>query len=115
MLIFIQLNECIIKKAGKVYATDLCEKAHSRYLHKRLDEKFKELSGVDTEDWSLFKLATALKIMFDPHGGLKVGFPHKVNLNFFCKSFSMHMLESCHFSRVLMYVCFRSFHAMSLQ
>jgi hypothetical protein len=95
-----------------VYETDLREKVHSRFLHKTLDEKFKELSGVDTKDWPLFKLATASKMVFDPHG--RLSYPHKVNLNFFFKSSSMHLLESCHFLCVLKYVCFRSSHTMSL-
>ncbi|KAM0929791.1 hypothetical protein ACQ4PT_001399 [Festuca glaucescens] len=72
------LNGSIIKKTAKVYETDLREKIHSRFLHKTLDEKFKELSGVDTKEWPLFKLATASKMMFDPHGRLKVGYPHKI-------------------------------------
>ena len=84
---FIQLNECIIKKTSKVYVTDLREKAHSKFLHKRFDENFKVFSMVDSKDWSLLKLATALKIVFDPHGRLKVGNPHKVNLQFFLQKF----------------------------
>ncbi|CAM0879976.1 unnamed protein product [Alopecurus aequalis] len=74
------LNECIIKKTSKVYDTNLREKVHSKFLHKRFDENFKAVSKVDSKDWSLFKLATALKIMFDPHGRLKVGNPHKVRI-----------------------------------
>ncbi|XP_071683806.1 uncharacterized protein [Lolium perenne] len=72
------LNECIIKKTSKVYATDLREKAHVKFLHKMFDEDFKVFSKVDTKLWNLFKLATALKIMFDPHGILKYGNPHKM-------------------------------------
>uniref|UniRef100_A0ACD5YXX5 Uncharacterized protein n=1 Tax=Avena sativa TaxID=4498 RepID=A0ACD5YXX5_AVESA len=89
------LNESIIKKAGKVYDTELREKVHSRFLHKRFDDKFKELSGVDTNDWSLFKLATALKIMFDPHGRLQVGYAHKVNLYISCKSSTRKLGDRC--------------------
>jgi hypothetical protein len=70
-----------------VYDTDLSDKAHLKFLYKRSDEDFKVFSKVDSKDCSLFKLATALKIMFDPHGRHKVGNHYKVNLNFFCKSY----------------------------
>jgi hypothetical protein len=82
MLIFIQLNEYIIKKTSKVYATDLREKAHLKFLHRMFDEDFKEFSKVDSTYWTLSKFATALKIMFDPDGALKFGNPHKVKLIF---------------------------------
>jgi hypothetical protein len=81
MLIFIQLNECIIKKTSKVYDNDLREKAYLKFLHRRFDEDFKEFSKVDSKYWGLSKLATALKIIFDPDG-LTFGNPHKVNLIF---------------------------------
>ncbi|KAK1670611.1 hypothetical protein QYE76_058770 [Lolium multiflorum] len=48
------------------------------FLHKMFDEDFKVFSKVDTKVWNLFKLVTALKIMFDPHGILKYGNPHKM-------------------------------------
>ncbi|XP_051188535.1 probable nucleolar protein 5-1 isoform X3 [Lolium perenne] len=65
------LNEYIIKKTSKVYATDLREKAHLKFLHRMFDEDFKEFSKVDSTYWTLSKFATALKIMFDPDGALK--------------------------------------------
>jgi hypothetical protein len=84
MLIFIQLNECIIKKTSKVYATDLPEKRHLQFLHKMFDEDFKVFSKVDTKLWNLFKLATALKMVADPQGRVKLGPPYKVILIFVC-------------------------------
>ena len=83
----IQINERIIEKARKVHHIDMREEEHLVFLHETLAEDFRTFSKVDIEDWSLFKLATALKLMFDPHGGLKAGDAYKVNYNSFCKCF----------------------------
>ena len=87
MLISIQINERIIEKARKVHHIDIREDEHLVFLHETLTEDFRTFSKVDIKDWSLFKLATALKLMFDLHGGLKAGDAYKVNYNSFCKCF----------------------------
>jgi hypothetical protein len=84
MLLFTQLNECIIKKTAKVYEADLRENTHLRFLRKRFDERLKKVSAIDTKDWNLFKLATALKMVADPQGRVKLGPPYKVILIFVC-------------------------------
>uniref|UniRef100_M8D4I2 Uncharacterized protein n=1 Tax=Aegilops tauschii TaxID=37682 RepID=M8D4I2_AEGTA len=72
------LNEHIIKKTRDVRNTDLREDAVAIVLHEMVDAYFEEFSKIDTEEWSLFKLALALKVMIDPHGGLKAGDPYEM-------------------------------------
>ncbi|WVZ95510.1 hypothetical protein U9M48_041264 [Paspalum notatum var. saurae] len=52
------VNDDIVETACFLYDCDLIEKYHSRDLHMS-DKLFMEISGLNTQDWSAIKLATA--------------------------------------------------------
>ena len=87
-----------------MYDIDLRERGHSKFLHNLLGEKFMAISGVDIEDWSLLKLATAIKKMCYPYEGTLVGNPYEVNL---CSFFLVCICWNLLFSYGLKCICFR--------
>ncbi|TVU35274.1 hypothetical protein EJB05_17158, partial [Eragrostis curvula] len=60
----------IIKMAGTVHACDRCVNKHSNNLHS-VAEHLKEISHIDTRDWDLMKIATALKLICYPNEKVK--------------------------------------------
>ncbi|TVU28383.1 hypothetical protein EJB05_19900, partial [Eragrostis curvula] len=59
------VNEQIISAASILYDCESLEENHRVFLQKA-GWKIEDISGLDCKDWSLLKLATALKIIF-PH------------------------------------------------
>lgn len=59
------VNERIIDTACVLYDCDLCETKHSEFLLSA-GECIMEVSGIVCQDWSLMKIATALKVLYDP-------------------------------------------------
>ncbi|TVU31522.1 hypothetical protein EJB05_23209 [Eragrostis curvula] len=55
----------IIELAGVVHACDLCVNKHSTNLHS-VAVHLKKISDIDTRDWDLMKIATALKLICFP-------------------------------------------------
>ncbi|TVU18463.1 hypothetical protein EJB05_34565 [Eragrostis curvula] len=55
----------IIELAGVVHACDLCVNKHSTNL-RSVAVHMKEISHIDTQDWDLMKIATALKLICFP-------------------------------------------------
>ncbi|XP_039844597.1 uncharacterized protein LOC120704315 isoform X3 [Panicum virgatum] len=59
------VNERIIDTACVLYDCDLCETKHSEFLLSA-GECIMEVSGIACQGWSLMKIATALKVLYDP-------------------------------------------------
>ncbi|CAN6247292.1 unnamed protein product [Urochloa humidicola] len=66
------VNERIVVSACALYDCDLIEKKHYASLE-RVGQHLKEVSGINAEDWSLLKLATALMIICYPEEEPLVG------------------------------------------
>ncbi|XP_062200507.1 uncharacterized protein LOC133903204 [Phragmites australis] len=62
------VNERIIVTACALFDCDSTEKKHSACL-RCFGDHIKGVSGIDCEDWSLLKLATAFKVIFCPEVG----------------------------------------------
>ena len=84
MLVFIQINEHILRMALKVYHADVRENEHSMFLRRRLYKDLKA-SGFDVKNWDLLKLAIALKLMVDPDGARLTRAEDNGNLIIFAK------------------------------
>ena len=69
-----------------VYNFDYCVKKHSENLHEA-GKHLKNISGINYEGWSLFKLVTALKIVCYPEEDLLAGHPRQVNHSIFTNMF----------------------------
>jgi nucleolar protein 58 len=61
-----------------VYNCDYCVEKHSESL-REAGKHLKNISGINSEGWSLFKLATALKMVCYPEEDLLAGDPRLVN------------------------------------
>ncbi|CAO2186793.1 unnamed protein product [Urochloa humidicola] len=55
------VNERIVLSACALYDCDHIEQKHRANL-KRAGEHLKDVSGINTQDWSLLKVATALML-----------------------------------------------------
>lgn len=60
-----QVTRHIINLAGVVRECDRCVNRHD-YCLRSAAEHLKRISGIDTKEWDLMKLATALKMIFYP-------------------------------------------------
>lgn len=65
MLTYTQVNEEIVLVSCVLHDSDFCEKKLSTTLRKG-GHRLQEVSGINSEDWHLMKLATALKIIANP-------------------------------------------------
>lgn len=65
MLFCTQVNDRIIMMACILVDCEFCDEKHSKPL-RMAAANLKDLSGIDSEDWDLMKLATALKIICYP-------------------------------------------------
>nr|CAB3493649.1 unnamed protein product [Digitaria exilis] len=63
----IQVNEQIVKTASALFKCDAVDETFSTYL-RDTSKRLKKISGINCENWSLLKLATALKVIFCPEG-----------------------------------------------
>ena len=61
-----------------MYNYDCCVEKHSESL-REAGKHLKNISGINSEGWSLFKLATALKMVCYPEDHLLAGHPRQVN------------------------------------
>lgn len=61
-----------------MYNFDYSVEKHSKYL-REAGKHLKNISGIDSEGWSLFKLVTALKMVCFPEEDLLAGHPWQVN------------------------------------
>ncbi|CAN6232177.1 unnamed protein product [Urochloa humidicola] len=59
------VNEQIVKTASALYECDDVDNTCSTYLHD-ISLHLKNISGIDCGNWSLLKLATAVKVIFCP-------------------------------------------------
>ncbi|CAD6215356.1 unnamed protein product [Miscanthus lutarioriparius] len=66
------INDRIIEVACVVYNYDCCVEKHSESL-REAGKHLKNISGINSEGWSLFKLATALKMVCYPEDHLLAG------------------------------------------
>ncbi|KAF8733864.1 hypothetical protein HU200_014716 [Digitaria exilis] len=61
------VNEQIVKTASALFKCDAVDETFSTYL-RDTSKRLKKISGINCENWSLLKLATALKVIFCPEG-----------------------------------------------
>ncbi|CAO1946426.1 unnamed protein product [Urochloa humidicola] len=71
------VNEPIVKVAGIVYDCDRCVNKHSKSL-RRIGDLLTKISNIDSQDWGLVKLASALMILCNFHDELPSGDPLEV-------------------------------------
>ncbi|CAL5009825.1 unnamed protein product [Urochloa decumbens] len=71
------VNERIVLSACALYDCDHIEQKHCANL-KRAGERLKEVSGIDTQDWSLQKVATALMVICWPEYETELGDPEEM-------------------------------------
>ncbi|XP_066359274.1 uncharacterized protein [Miscanthus floridulus] len=71
------INDRIIEVACVVYNYDCCVEKHSESL-REAGKHLKNISGINSEGWSLFKLATALKMVCYPEDHLLAGHPRQI-------------------------------------
>uniref|UniRef100_M8BZQ3 Uncharacterized protein n=1 Tax=Aegilops tauschii TaxID=37682 RepID=M8BZQ3_AEGTA len=71
------VNERIVLSACALYDCDFIEKKHYTSL-KRAGEDLKDVSGINAQDWSLLKLATALMIICFSEEEVLVGDPKEM-------------------------------------
>ena len=81
----VQVNEQIILAACTLLDCELIEQKHCAAL-KKAGEQIKDVSGINTNGWSLLKLATALMIILYPEENILAGNPKMVT---FCKLFAL--------------------------
>lgn len=72
------INDRIVEVACLVYNCDYCVEKHSESL-REAGKHLKNISGIKSEGWSLFKLATALKMVCYPED-LLAGDPRQIFL-----------------------------------
>lgn len=82
----VHVNERIVLSACALYDCDEIEKKHDACL-RRASEQLKDVSGINTQGWSLLKLSTALMLICFSEEEILVGEPEEVNRNI-CKSFA---------------------------
>ncbi|RCV06894.1 hypothetical protein SETIT_1G200000v2 [Setaria italica] len=70
------VNDDIIEVVWLVYNCDYCVDKHSETLHKA-GKVLKRISDINSEDWDLLKLATALKMVCYPEE-LLIGDPRQI-------------------------------------
>jgi len=70
----VQVNEQIILAACTLLDCELIEQKHCAAL-KKAGEQIKDVSGINTNGWSLLKLATALMIILYPEENIIAGNP----------------------------------------
>ncbi|KAF7007230.1 hypothetical protein CFC21_022181 [Triticum aestivum] len=87
------VNEYIIETAGAVYSCDHCVNKNAKNL-RAAGEHLKKISNIDSQNWCLIKLATALKIICYPGEELP-GIPLEVNYTNILQNF--FWLVSVHF------------------
>lgn len=68
----------MIKLAGVMHESDQCVNKHSTNLHS-VAVHLKEISDIDTQDWDLLKIVSALKLICYPDE--EVAIPRSVNHN----------------------------------
>ena len=83
-MLYVQVNKRIILAASTLLDCELIEQKHFATL-KEVGERIKDVSGINTEGWSLLKLATAPMIIFYPEENIVAGNPKMVT---FCKLFA---------------------------
>jgi len=83
-MLYVQVNKRIILAASTLLDCELIEQKHCAAL-KKAGEQIKDVSGINTNGWSLLKLATALMIILYPEENIIAGNPKMVT---FCKLFA---------------------------
>jgi len=84
-MLYVQVNKRIILAACTLLDCELIEQKHCAAL-KKAGEQIKDVSGINTNGWSLLKLATALMIILYPEENIIAGNPKMVT---FCKLFAL--------------------------